>query len=524
MRRNQLLILCLLMNLSVFLIAPTGETQTSKPRKRALLVGIDHYQNSKIPPTRGAEEDARETKRVLIENYGFRESDIRLLIGSEATAQRIKDEFRNWLIQETKPGDQVFFQYAGHGTQVPDADNDEAKRTPGDTMDEALAPFDVTPTRTNVITDDELGLLINQLSGRMAVLVFDSCHSGTVSRSLGSTTTASNPQSSARYLPSLKEMESLQTRSGGSGMADDYVVQPPQSGSRDLNLVVDKESVKAGGVVIFSAAQPDQLAFSVQVSPNYLRGAFTYLLNQHLKNPQNSLRDLQSSLMREMPDFLRNKNVGQLQTPYFEFFPTSLEDQPMFGEALSVPAVALSNPVSTIKLSISTLEGKSTYYFGTVDGKPYNETVSYEIQTNEPGYLYLIVFSVGDPSKQEDNVATRIFPNADQKDNRVEKGTRRIFRDPSTREGFWVTEPEGKDIVIALLSSSKLNFGQENGYEKESYTWEEVFDLLKSKRFSEQVEMLTRGQTAKGQSTALPLDMTKWQSASIVVRAAKINR
>jgi hypothetical protein len=198
----------------------------------------------------------------------------------------------------------------------------------------------------------------------------------------------------------------------------------------------------------------------------------------------------------------------------------------MFGETLAAPAVALSNPVSTIDLRIRTLEGKkdNIYQFGTVNGQPYNETVSYEVQTSEQGYLYLIVFSVGDPARQEDNVATRIFPNAAQKDNLVERGAHRIFRDPLTKEGFWVMEPAGKDIVVALLSSSKLNFGQEGGYERDSYKWEEVFNLLKSRRFSEQVETLSRGQTAKGQTASPPLDMTKWQSASVVVEARRINR
>lgn len=524
MRTNRIVPYLALIAFVIFLTAQIGESQSGRSTKRALLVGINRYQNPKVPPTLGAEEDAEETKRVLIENYGFHEADVVLLNGSKATAQRIKDEFRRWLIEGTKPGDQVFFLYAGHGTQVDDENGDEAKRTPGDLMDEALAPFDVMTTEKNVITDDELGLLINQLSGRMAVLVFDSCHSGTVSRSIGANITSENSQATARYLPSLKELEKLQSRSSRGGIGEDYIVKPPPQGSRDLNLVVDKESVKAGGVVILSAAQPDQLAYSVKISETSHRGAFTYLLNQHLRDSKMTLISLQSSIEREMPDFLRSMKINQEQTPYFETFPASLESQPLFGEALTVPAVALSNPVSTIKLSISTLEGKRTYHFGTDGGKPFNEFVSYEVQTSEPGYLYLIVFSVGDPKDPNDDVATRIFPNSEQKDNRIERGTKRIFRDPTTKEGFFVTEPEGRDIVVALISSSKLNLGQDNGYEKESYSWSEIFDLLNSRRFSEQVEKMTRGQSAKAQTAPVPLEMTNWQSASIVVEAKKVNR
>jgi len=527
MKKSRIAFYLALIVFVVFLTMPVSETQSGRLTKRALLVGINRYQNPIAPDTPGAEEDAEETRRLLIENYGFRPTDILMLKGPQATAQRIVDEFKHWLIEGTKPGDQVFFLYAGHGTQVDDEDKDEAQRTPGDTEDEALAPFDVKNvghTRVNVITDDQLGDLINQLSGRMAVLVFDSCHSGTVSRSLGSKITADAPRVSTRYLPSLKDMERLQSRSTRGGIGEDYVVQPAPADSRDLNLVVDKESVKAGGVVILSAAQPHELAHAIELSPNNHRGAFTYLLNKHLRDSKMTLSSLQSSIEREMPDFLRKKNIKQAQTPYFETFPASLESQPLFGEALTVPAVALSNPVSTIKLNLSTLEGKKTYLFGTEGGKPFNESVSYEVQTSEPGYLYLIVFSVGDPNDPNDDVATRIFPNSEQQDNRVERGTKRIFRDPTTKEGFFVTEPEGRDIVVALISSSKLSLGQDKGYERESYSWSEIFDLLNSRRFSEQVGKLTRGQSTKVQSAPVPLDMTNWQSASIVVEAKKVKR
>lgn len=506
--------------------APASKPQSPQPAKRALLVGTDIYKNFPKKPTHGAEEDVRETKNLLMEKYGFQEKDIKVLRREEATADNIRNAFQNWLIQGTKPGDRVFFLYSGHGTTVDDADEDEAKTTPGDTKDEALAPYDAGDSPKSMILDDELGSYINQLSGRMAVLVFDSCFSGTVSRGAGN----ANPdglQAEARYLPSVEEVKSVATRSGGKGGIDDYVVTPQSAGARDLRVVVDKASIKAGGIVIFSAAQPTQLAYSIPVRPEYYRGAFTYLFNKYLQQPNMSLKALKSSLIQGMSEFYARNILkpGQEQTPYFEVFSTvSLEDDSLFGAELITPAVALSNPVSTIKLSISTIEAKKVYYFGSANGKPYNETVSYEIETNTPGYLYLIVFSIGDPEKQGDNVATRIFPNVNEKDNRIEAGRKNIFRDPFTKEGFLVTEPEGKDIIVALLSSSKLNFGQETGYEKEAYSWEEVFSLLKSRRFSEQVESLTRGQSAKGQPSALSLDMTNWQSSSIVLEAKKVNK
>lgn len=525
MTKNRFALYLAIIAIVIFITITVGETRSRQSKnteskqsgRRALLVGTDVYKNFPNKPTPGAEEDIRATRSMLIEKYGFQGNEIEVLLRENATAHNIREAFKRWLIEGTKPGDKVYFHYSGHGTTVEDEDGDEARRTPGDTRDEALAPYDVGDTPNSLILDDELGLLINQLSGRMAVLVFDSCFSGTVTRGSKETASASQ-QATPRYLPPLEDMKKLVTRSGGKGIADDYVVLPPASGSRDLNLVVDKESIKAGGIVIFSAAQPHQFAYSIPAKPGYQRGALSYLLNQYMDNPEISLGELKSKIASGMAAFHRSNILkpDQEQDPYFEVFSAvPLEDQPLFGGDLTTPAVALTNPVSTIKLSIRTLEKSNVYYFGTRNGTPYNETVSYEVQTSEPGYLYLIVFSEG-------NVATRIFPNAEQRNNQVQRGTHEIYRDPVKKEGFWVTEPEGKDIVVALLSSSKLNFGQDKEYETERYSWDEVFALLKSRRFSEQVERL-RGQTSKGQATTLPLDMTRWQSASIVLEARRIN-
>ena len=508
--------------------APASKIQSRRPAKRALLVGTDTYRNYPKNPTQGAEEDVRETRRLLMEKYGFQDSDIKTLFREDATAQNIREAFRSWLIEGTKPGDHVFFLYSGHGIQMHDEDGDEAKRLAGDTNDEALAPYDAADNSPrSVISDDELGSYINQLSGRMAVLVFDSCFSGTVSR--GSGQAGSNrPRASARYLPPMKEITGMATRSGGKGAMDDYVMLPPQANARDLNLVVDKENIKTGGIVIFSAAQPHQFAYSIPVRDDYYRGAFTYLLNRYLAQPGMSLKALKVSLNEGMAQLRRDKLLApeQEQNPYFEVFSSvPLENEPLFGAELTTPAVALSNPVSRINLRLSTREGKKTYYFGRANGIPYNDAVSYEIETDTSGYLYLIVFSVGDPNDQDDNVATRIFPNANEMDNRVEAGRRSVFRQPLTKEGFLVTEPEGRDIVVALLSSSKLSFGQEDGYQKENYSWEDVFSLLKSRRFSEQVADATRGQSAKGQTAAAPsLDTMSWQSVSIVLEAKMMNK
>lgn len=222
--------LCLAVIYSMLLVAPVTSKQEDRPRGHALLVGTDIYKNYPRRPTPGAEADVRETTALLIEKYGFQSSEIKVLLREQATAQNIRDAFRSWLIQGTRPGERVFFYYSGHGKTVDDVDGDEAQRTPGDTKDEALAPYDVSAdSPESVIIDDELSVMINQLSGRMALLVFDSCFSGTISRGSSAGPPNSEP-AIARYLPSPREIEDLAQR-GGTGVVDDYVVLP-QKGVR----------------------------------------------------------------------------------------------------------------------------------------------------------------------------------------------------------------------------------------------------------------------------------------------------
>src|SRR5262249_33649742 len=143
---------------------------------------------------------------------------------AEATAGRIASEFRSWLIAGTKPGDRIFFLYSGHGTRVKDDNGDEE-----DGEDEALAPYDVDRYGNNLIRDDLFNQMLGELSGRMVVMVFDSCHSGTISRGgIGETQESKEAGPQPKYLPSPEEFAELArtgTRSRGGSSITDYAVE-----------------------------------------------------------------------------------------------------------------------------------------------------------------------------------------------------------------------------------------------------------------------------------------------------------
>jgi hypothetical protein len=142
-------------------------------RRRAVCIGIDEYA---IRPLAGCVADARRWAEVL-EDLGFEPPTV--LVNGAATRSAILGAIGE-AIGAAAAGDVVVVQFAGHGTQVPDLDGDEAGGdTPG--LDEALCPIDF-PDGAFVI-DDDLAKLCDVIPDGVNVTFFvDCCHSGTVTR------------------------------------------------------------------------------------------------------------------------------------------------------------------------------------------------------------------------------------------------------------------------------------------------------------------------------------------------------
>jgi Flp pilus assembly protein TadD len=97
----------------------------------AVLIGIDVYQSPKINHLRGACADARAIGDALTSVLKFPKEHVHLLVSDakvsdgppvaerEPIRKNILREL-DWLIRTVKPGDIVFFFYAGHGTQFQD--------------------------------------------------------------------------------------------------------------------------------------------------------------------------------------------------------------------------------------------------------------------------------------------------------------------------------------------------------------------------------------------------------------------
>lgn len=211
---------------ATFYFAPYGHLQTqnqtamkAEAPKFALLVGINHYKkykdiNVNIRDLRGTHNDVGLMKSLLAD-YGFKEesagavndkfpcgqqtaaSNVKTLCSEQATRDGILQSFRKQLIENAKnyfvankmtaadrdKGANVVFFYSGHGSKLEDKNGDES-----DGVDETIVAQDSDRNGVKDIIDDEFDAFYKELSQYTTniTLMFDSCHSGTITRDVNS--------------------------------------------------------------------------------------------------------------------------------------------------------------------------------------------------------------------------------------------------------------------------------------------------------------------------------------------------
>ncbi len=233
------------------------------PRKRALLVGINKYQDA--PQLRGCVNDVHNMWNVLTGAYGFDKDAIRVLTDERATKSNILHRL-NWLFKDARAGDELVFHYSGHGSQVRDRSGDEL----ADGMDEILCPYDLD--WENPLKDDDLYKIFKKLPAEaFLTMICDSCHSGTISRDV----------------EALREFKKTEVR---------FAMPPFDIQARSRNRLLDtrkfgaKKDVldKPQRHVLISGCKDNQYSEDAYINGQW-QGAFTAALMQSfLKFPKRS--------------------------------------------------------------------------------------------------------------------------------------------------------------------------------------------------------------------------------------------
>jgi len=163
---------CSAASILLFLAGPASAAEW-----RALVVGIDAYQH--VSPLKGAVNDARDIAATL-QAAGVK--DLTTLFDEAATREAV---LSNWqaLIERSDPDDILVLSYAGHGAQEPEW----VAGSEADSMDEVflLAGFDITaPGNGERLRDDDVSAMLRAAGDRSVLVLADSCHSGTMTRSI----------------------------------------------------------------------------------------------------------------------------------------------------------------------------------------------------------------------------------------------------------------------------------------------------------------------------------------------------
>lgn len=142
--------------------------------KRAVIVGINSYRTGNnlqycvndAFKMHGAMLRAGYDAEILTSPY--------MAFGTDAATKNSIIRSLTEAVSDTKPGDSLLFYFSGHGSQVADSSGDEI-----DGYDEILCPSDMDFGSGTYITDDDLGLIFNQLPEDAALeVMLDCCHAG----------------------------------------------------------------------------------------------------------------------------------------------------------------------------------------------------------------------------------------------------------------------------------------------------------------------------------------------------------
>ena len=169
-----------------------GTLPSMAAEKYAVLVGVSKYPHLKSHlQLEGPVNDVVLMRQVLREK-GFADDHIQVLAEGDQTRLPTRNNILTTLTrltEQVQADDFVFLYFSGHGSQQPIASAANKHREP-DGLDELFLPRDIgywqddVGVVENAIVDDELNTVITTLrdKGAFTWAVFDSCHSGTMTR------------------------------------------------------------------------------------------------------------------------------------------------------------------------------------------------------------------------------------------------------------------------------------------------------------------------------------------------------
>ena len=143
--------------------------------KKALFIGINYFNTTS--ELNGCIDDVINMRNLLVDAFGYSLADISVLRDDTTNLELIpnkKNILRSitQIVKNSARCTEIWIHYSGHGTQISDKNGDEVSK-----LDGVIVPSDYT--QAGYIVDDDLYAILKGVKCK-TVLIFDSCHSGTV--------------------------------------------------------------------------------------------------------------------------------------------------------------------------------------------------------------------------------------------------------------------------------------------------------------------------------------------------------
>jgi hypothetical protein len=338
-------------------------SSVSSAGNHALLIGVGEYPSQ---PLEGPTYDVAALQEVLHERWDFKSSEIKTLVNEQATKNRILTEI-DGLYARTKPGDNVFLYFSGHGTSSLDTDI----RAPLPTTSGAFIPFDVAGVKTRaelmerlVIGREDLRPRFKEFddNGRHLFVVIDACYSGNTVR--GAFKKNKLPE---RHL----SLNSLVSKSFGSDL-DSSEQWKDQDETQDYYPYKNVFYLGASGEHEKAQDIPKRMINDFKTIDNKPHGAFTDTLLQYLYHPSGADQNKDGNVSyAELRQSLQNKmrKRGFSHTP--QGLPTIDQDDELLAQrnvflfserkssqtlssSTELPGKLDSQPVSEYKVEVET--------------------------------------------------------------------------------------------------------------------------------------------------------------------------
>lgn len=139
----------------------------------AVVVGVERYRVD-MPVATGAERDAKLFAAFAEKTLGLKRSNVRLLVGTDATRSSIDAVLDEWLAKNATADGELFFFFAGHGAPEPE------------TSRGYLVPWDADPKyiKSQGIAFDDLVARLAKVGAKQTFAFVDACFSGAGGRSV----------------------------------------------------------------------------------------------------------------------------------------------------------------------------------------------------------------------------------------------------------------------------------------------------------------------------------------------------